>query len=228
MGKLYGIDISHHNTDKAVESECLGKHIDFVIHKLTEGKSWRDTEAKRRVYSAIDKGKLVGLYHYARPDNNTPEDEAQNFFDNIPPACLKEECKKNVIYALDWEGNSINYDFSWAIKWCNLVYKKTGRYPLIYASASVVKKYHELYTFWWTAHYNSDCVDGCEHDGGVIEWMTQYKRQPIDLDIFHGTRSDWQNLGIPHKLSNPEPELLYSWEDSAAVYELFRRVKNNG
>lgn len=215
---LKGIDVSHHNTDAIITEWILNNgQPDFVIHKLTEGKTYVDPKVYER--AALLTNCLCGFYHYARPDNNSAINEALHFCNSLP---LFTEGNSRVLFILDWEGKSLNYPFEWAVIWCNEVERITGRKPLIYASASVIKKYADQYDLWWTAHYNPACDDGCEHDGGVNEVMTQYTNTPIDTDIFHGNEEKWRSIGYEEVALPLHGERLATWLDSGYEYSVWR------
>ena len=74
---LKGIDISHHNFNM-VNPQDLNL-LDFVIMKATEGVRFKDN--KMPIYANIlSLDKIMGFYHFARPDlGNDPEDEALHF-----------------------------------------------------------------------------------------------------------------------------------------------------
>lgn len=207
---LRGFDTSHHQTDK-VFNDYL-EIADFMIIKATEGKTYVDPKFAQRASKITDR--LCGFYHYARPDNNSFYDEVYNFVITITPH-LNSDC----LLFLDWENESLNHSFEWALNWCNLVEENTGIKPIIYASASVIQKYKNEYDLWWTAHYNDDCENGCNHDG-VKEVLTQYTSNPIDCDVFHGTINDWK------KLSGNNPvtmgEVVATWIDGDYKYEVMK------
>ena len=212
---LKGVDLSHHNSD-SVFNQVL-ETSDFIIHKLTEGKTYIDPKVYERINKAREMHKLTGVYHYARPENNNPNEEAVHFANSIP-ACTDD----TMLYILDWEGTSLHYNIAWALEWCRLVKEYTGRQPLIYASANIVKRYGNRYGLWWTAHYNKDCENGCEHDGGVNECITQFSNTPYDIDIFHGTKDDWSRIGFDRLYS--EPKLLFSWLCENKRYTIYEEI----
>ena len=89
-------------------------------------------------------GKLLGVYHFARPDLNDAVPEAQFFVASIR-GYLNE-----AVLALDWEQPGTQNNVSWAKAWLDEVYRLTGIKPLIYMSASVVSAYD------WRVVANSD------------------------------------------------------------------------
>lgn len=207
---LKGYDTSHHQNN-AVFNEAVA-NSDFMIIKATEGKTYIDGTFKDRAYQLYELDKLNGFYHFARPDNNTAKEEANHFINTI-----SKYMNYNTILVLDWEGKALNYSFEWALEFCKIVSEKTQRPCIIYASASVVRKYAHKYKYWWTSHYNNICENGCTHDG-VEEVMTQYTSTPIDIDVFHGTEKDWYTL-CGYK-QNKTQTILYEWKENNKHYKL--------
>lgn len=128
---LYGVDISKW------QSVGTGDQAqDFVICKATEGVGYVDSTCDRHYQRAKSQGKLLGVYHFARPDLNKGADgarrEAEFFVNN---------CKGYIgqaILVLDWEQPGTTWQTDWAKAWLDHVYALTGVRPLIYMSASVV------------------------------------------------------------------------------------------
>lgn len=52
---------------------------EFVYIKTTEGVGYVSPVLDQQINGAREAGLTVGLYHFARPDTNTPEDEAKSF-----------------------------------------------------------------------------------------------------------------------------------------------------
>lgn len=126
---LYGVDISKFQSVGVGDN---GK--DFVIAKATEGVGYVDPNCDPHYQRALSQGKLLGIYHFARPDKNNAIAEAEFFLKNIKGYIGK------AMLILDWEVNTWNV--AWAEEWLNYVHEKTGIYPLIYMSASVVSSYN--------------------------------------------------------------------------------------
>lgn len=125
---LKGIDISHHQ--RGIDLGAID--VDFVICKATEGNGYTDEMCDTFYQKAKSLGKKLGVYHFARPDlGNSPEAEADWF--------VKETLgyHKEAMLILDWESGNLK-DTTWARKWLDRVYSKTGVKPVIYMSASVM------------------------------------------------------------------------------------------
>jgi lysozyme len=198
---LDGIDISSYQSD----IDLTVVPVDFAIIKATEGVSYVNPYCDQHYWQAINTGKKVGVYHFARPDTgNSATDEADFFVQN----CLGYI--KTAILVLDWEEDDSNV--GWAKEWLDRVLSQTGVHPLIYMSASVVTSYNwqsvasENYGLW-VARWGYGTRD-CPGPSGVNppdisywsfyaiwQWTDQgyYSGygSPVDCDQFEGDRDAW-------------------------------------
>ncbi len=180
---LLGCDISHYNL---VNKMDYGRY-DFYIIKATEGKSFIDKKWKTHLSHVLMKKKLYGFYHYARPEYNTPEVEAEHFVKQVG------KYAGNCIYTLDWEDNALRFPVQWALDWLNKVYELTGVKPLIYCQASYCKKLTPIFKAnygLWVAQWNKTIK---KPNTGVYPFYAiwQYTNEPIDLDKFNGNIEQW-------------------------------------
>ena len=194
---LYGYDISMWQADTPLD-------CDFLIIKASEGNGYKDPAMERHLAKAKKAKKLLGFYHYARPDlGNEPEAEADWFLKIVG------EYAGNAIYALDWEGDSLRYSEDWILRWCRRIKEVTGVKPLIYVSASQVWRlrsaYYEDYGLW-VAHWGvyRPVYKGCYPPGAWALW--QYQGSPIDKDIFNGDRRAWKAYCTAKPLKEIEDE----------------------
>ncbi len=134
---LRGLDISNW---QAVGTGDQAK--DFVICKATEGTNYVDQTCDAHYQRAKSQGKLLGVYHFARPDLNSAEAEADFFVNNI------RGYVGEAILVLDWEVQQWRTD--WAKAFLDRVTNLTGVKPLIYMSGSQVTAYD------WSAVVNAD------------------------------------------------------------------------
>ena len=77
---LKGIDISNHQRGLNLKNISC----DFVIIKATEGKSYVDPSCDNFFQQALSLGKKLGVYHFANNPQNSAEQEANWFINNIP------------------------------------------------------------------------------------------------------------------------------------------------
>ena len=108
--------------------------FDGLIAKATEGCGYVDPMCDVHYQNAKAAGKLLGVYHFARPDLNSARKEAEFFVNNIK-GYIKE-----AILVLDWEPvGDYKKNVAWAKEWLDRVRELTGVAPLIYMSASVIQ-----------------------------------------------------------------------------------------
>lgn len=226
---LKGIDISsyqHNLTDFS--------GVDFVICKATEGIGYTDRTCDTLYQRAKAQGKLLGVYHFARPDlGNTPEGEAEWFVANIK-GYLKE-----ALLVLDWEaGNTRNV--AYAKKFLDKVHELTGIKPLIYASTSVINS-----NDWssvvaadyglWVAQYGAD--NGQPGQKPVVNhWnfyaMWQYSSRgripgygaEVDVNEFYGDAKTWKAYAGSTPGSQEGQNKPVSQPDRKSIQEVAQEV----
>ena len=211
---LRGIDISHWNDKKTVDNHIKNNVCDFIIRKATEGRTFIDPSINTS-YSIP----TMGYYHFARPDNNEPEDEAEHFWEAV-----KNKDNGMQLYFIDWEGASLNYSFDWLLQF-KKHFEKISNHPLyVYASLSTYNKYKDQPVKWWLAHHNNNCSDGCLHASNSDVIITQWSSTTIDKDVFLGTLTNWKDLARPIVDPTPSIKVLTRWEEEGYIYEV-RRYK---
>lgn len=206
---LKGIDISHHQ--RGITK--FGKDVDFVIIKATEGVGYVDEQCDRLYQQAKKDGKLLGVYHFARPDlNNSAIAEADWFIKNI------QGYIKEAILVLDWESGYLG-NVEWVKAFLDRVQEKTGIKALLYASRSPINSFN-----WssvanadyglWVADYGANTGQECTKP--VVKWwpfyiLWQYTSRGrvagyngnVDLNNFYGDAETWRKYATSD--SNPAP-----------------------
>ena len=191
--KQYGIDISNHNRDFVLNTN-MGKHListaDFVWMKATEGRNFVDKSVCEYVNEIVKLDKrVVGFYHYARPDLNKATDEAEHFVETVCnlSRLLHDNCV--ILTALDWESLSLSFSPEWAEEWASAVSKKVGIKPLIYLSESVAQSSEwdgivSMDVGLWVAKWS----DVTPRSGAWPFYaFHQYNSSPIDMNVFNGS-----------------------------------------
>lgn len=183
---LQGTDQSNWQANQITEGE-------FIICKATEGINYVDPTCDAKYQMNKKAGKLLGVYHFARPEYNSAESEAEFFVNNI------KGYVGEAILVLDWESPN-KWDVAWAKRWLDKVKALTGIKPLIYMSSSVTFAYD-----WssvvngdyglWVANYGNN--DGSNHgcpDVGYWPFVAihQYTSNPLDKDEFFGDANTWK------------------------------------
>lgn len=182
---LKGIDISHHNKYQLASGQLVLSKHDFIIVKASEGKSFKDPMFNEYMKAIRNLNKPHGIYHYARPEFNTPLTEA-NFFHEA----IKHEGDDSILI-LDWEGKATTYPIEWAIEWLKIVENIYGKKPMIYCSSWYTKKLKPVLengNGLWVAHYGVKKPKVYTYPFYAI-W--QYSSDPYDKDIFNGNLSQW-------------------------------------
>lgn len=123
---MNGIDIS--NWQNGINLDAVP--YDFIIAKVTQGKTYVSPDCARQVEQARARGKLFGVYHYI--DGSGAIGEADFFIDNI-----KNWVGEGML-CLDWESNQNsawgNEDYLRQV--AQRVIDRTGIPPVIYVQQS--------------------------------------------------------------------------------------------
>jgi GH25 family lysozyme M1 (1,4-beta-N-acetylmuramidase) len=131
--------------------------FDFAILKATEGRTFDDERFSFNRRAAKAAGLVVGAYHFARPDNNTPEAEAQHFLRIARPQ------RGELLPALDWETNPPTA--AWASKFLRVVETAIGAAPMLYTFPDFLRRTGHLNDFHrfplWYARFGAN--DGQVH-----------------------------------------------------------------
>ena len=202
---MNGIDISEHQ--KYLNLSMVA--CDFVIVKATEGKTYSDPYFFQHIENAKRLGKLLGFYHFARPENNNPHDEVLNFLNSV-----RGYIGEGIPF-LDWESSG-KYDTTWAKQWLDEFYSITGVKPVIYMSESVTKTYDwsrvaPTYPLWIARYrdYNIDYNYDMSNAGKtpvpkywdtyiMWQWTSSGRLDGyganLDCNLFYGEKAEWLKL----------------------------------
>lgn len=209
---LKGVDVSKwQGADFSAASD-----VDFVICKATEGVGYVDNVCDTLYQRAKSQGKLLGVYHFARPDlGNSGEAEADFFVKNIK-GYIGE-----AVLALDYE--VAPYSDDWAYAFCKRVHDLTGVWPMIYASASVINSVNWSKTAkncgLWIAGYpnaynvpNPPTPNPSDMPYGIGAWafwaIWQYSSSAgtLDRDIANMDKSAWRKYAAVNGEAKPTPQ----------------------
>ena len=208
---LKGIDISHHQ--RGITK--FGKDVDFVIIKATEGVGYVDDQCDRLYQQAKKDGKLLGVYHFARPDlNNSAISEADWFVKNIK-GYIKE-----AILVLDWESGYLG-NVAWVKTFLDRVKELTGVKPLLYASRSPINTFNFSSVAnadygLWVADYGANTGEAGRKP--VVKWWSfyalwQYTSRGhisgysgnVDMNYFYGDAEAWRKYANASSTPAPKP-----------------------
>lgn len=181
---ITGCDISSNNLN--YQSIISARQNQFVIIKATEGRTYKSPLMNKQADTTLKAGKLIGFYHYARPENgNTAVQEAEAFIAAVKPYIGK------AILALDYEGNAHKCGQQWAVDFINYVFKRTGVRPLFYTSESFLNRYDKVADTdagLWVAKYS---IRNPKIGAWKFKAIWQYSSSPYDKDRFYGTSETW-------------------------------------
>lgn len=209
MARLLGCDISQHQCKNFVIENAADN--DFFIIKATEGKNWVDPKWKEHAANAEKCGKLLGFYHFCRPDNRPTEDgardEAAHFVNTV------KDYVGRAIFCLDWEMKAWNYPLLWARAWCDEVYRLTGVRPLMYCHRKRTAQCKDVASGnygLWCVHWGSNTGKVPNEDyvttGAWNVWaLWQWTSKPYDRDYFNGDKETWMKYAAADKEDENEP-----------------------
>jgi len=206
-----GIDVSHHqgsiNWQLVYNS---GKVFAFV--KATEGYTYDDPRFTANMQNGKNAGMLMGAYHFARPDNNSPEDEADHFVQVAGPY-IGDGYLPPVLDLEDPPGKDLKNLFTsqqltrWVQTWMERVEQLTGVRPILYTNRRYTTWLQPSLTVYklWIAEPD-DNTDPPDNLGIWPDWaFKQFSwtgnvpgiAGDVDLDIFNGTYEELEAMAYP-------------------------------
>ncbi len=209
---LKGVDVSKwQGADFSAASD-----VDFVICKATEGVGYVDPVCDTLYQRAKSQGKLLGVYHFARPDlGNNGEAEAEFFVKNIK-GYIGE-----AVLVLDYE--RAPYSDDWAYAFAKRVHDLTSVWPILYASASKINGVNWAKTAkncgLWIAGYpnkynvpNPPTPSVSDMPYGIGAWafwaIWQYSSSAgaLDLNIANMDKTAWRKYAAVNGEAKPTPQ----------------------
>lgn len=197
-----GIDVSHWQGDIDWNSVYDGGYR-FAFCKATEDTSSVDDTFTTNMDQGTDAGLYMGPYHFARPLDNSAEDEAQHFSSVIAPY-MTDGYMRPVLDLENGSSMSKSELTNWVHEFMDTVEAETGYEPLIYTSSNYANNELESSVTeydLWIAHWTYDPT--ASPDTGVWpDWsFWQYSNEgsvpgvsgDCDLDVFNGNMSDLED-----------------------------------
>lgn len=223
-----GMDVSNWQgcVDEQRARQAKAGGVSFAFVKATEGTGFVDRTADCTMQGLTAAGIRKGVYHFARPDANSPEAEAKWFIANT-----RGYIGTGVIPVLDWEpGGSMNGWSWWAKRWLDAVQAAWGVKPLIYMSASTISAgdWNSVaqadYGLWVAGYPRGYAADSVRHPGAppyslgpwrfAVAW--QYSSSGtvpgvgdrIDVNWFYGDAATWSRYAgaTVGSKANPAPD----------------------
>lgn len=209
---IYGIDVSHWQGN--IDWELLSEDgYAFSWVKATEGMTYTDPMFFNNISNGMATDMVMGAYHFARPDNNTAQEDATNFLNIasdyigpgfLPPVLDLENPYSGgqVIVLTDlFTAQQLS---DWVAEWMGLVEASTGISPFIYINgnfANYLNPSLNSYGLWFAQP--DENLDPPTNIGSWSEWrFKQYSwwgnvsgiNGDVDLNIFNGSISEFNDL----------------------------------
>lgn len=186
-GKIWGIDMSHHQSD--VEWEKLCKHKpNFIFFKATEGSTHVDTKYNQNYDNARKEGIIVGTYHFFSYKSNGKA-QAEHFLSVAKynpgdlPLVLDAEYARYM--------PSPKIVTKELIDFVKTVTQKTGKKPIVYCNYKYYKQYLEgdlkNEHMLWICDYQKEPVGDWHFWQATDQFKIAGVRGNVDFNIFNGT-----------------------------------------
>lgn len=182
--RIPGIDVAKYQGEPDWAA-VHGAGYAFTYIKATEGIGYISPTLDAQLAGARGAGLVTGLYHFARPDTNSPQQDAADFAAQL--ARLNASGPGNLAPCLDLETEGADLA-GWVKGFIDALRGHTGRNEIVvYASASWFAE--KLAPETWV-------------DPGVFLWVAHYGRPPgepgyiTDRVVIHQHASDGQVPGI--------------------------------
>lgn len=221
MGQsILGIDVSHHQGSINWTMVANDAKV-FAYCKATEGMTYQDPNFATYMVQGIAAGVVMGAYHFARPDNNTAIQDADNFISHaqnyigdgfLPPVLDLEDPNSSTHLDNIYTSNQLT---NWVQAWFDRVESQTGVRPIIYSNSNYANYLNSsLNTYGlWIAKPGTSATTPPTNMGVWNDWMfKQYSwygsvngiSGNVDLDVYHGTIDDFNAMIHPtaiHQIS---------------------------
>lgn len=202
MADMVGIDVSGW---QAANVTCTAQY-DFAVVKVSQGVGFENSSWRAQAKCVTDRGKSLGLYHYAGGNNATAE---ADYFVNRAGDYIGK-----AVLVLDWESyqNAQWGNSGWVREFVQRIHTLTGVWPMVYVQASALNQIPsdvKANCGLWVAQYASNAPTGYQSRpwnyaiyGEAMRqytsngWISGYNG-PLDLNYFRGDASQWQAYANP-------------------------------
>lgn len=218
---MYGMDISNYQS----KIDLTKGNYDFCIIKATEGIGFTDGSFEKFAVQLTEMNKLIGCYHYARPDLHrniaTMEAEANWFIKRVDNMKLLGKA----ILVLDWEKEPMDRE-ELVSAWCDKVERETGIVPFIYGSRSKINQWknagweilntHPLWIASWPSKNRFDVgvnpnLKYPSQTHAIWQYTASGKYPDfagnVDLDLTEMDAYTWDKFATPRRLEQ-EKEII--------------------
>jgi len=207
---ILGIDVSHHQGNINWQLVANDGKV-FAYCKATEGMTYQDPNFTTYMTAGSNAGVIMGAYHFARPDNNTALQDANNFINTasgyigngfLPPVLDLEDPNSSTHLDQIYTSSQLT---SWVQTWLDRVETQTGVKPILYLNSHYAAYLNSSLNSYglWIAKPGTSPSTPPTNLGNWNTWVfKQYSwygsvngiTGNVDLDSFHGNTSDFNDL----------------------------------
>ena len=209
---VLGIDVSNWQGNIDWE-QVKADGYTFAWAKSTEGMTYTDPMFVNNMENGLNANVVMGAYHFARPDNNTPQEDAANFLNVasayigngfLPPVLDLENPYSGGQAILLMDMFTSEELSSWAREWMIEVQTQTGIAPFIYINGNYSNYLNSSlneYGLWFAQP--DENLSPPINIGSWEDWrFKQYSwwgaisgiQGDVDLNIFNGTIQDFNTI----------------------------------
>ncbi|MDB6059461.1 MAG: hypothetical protein JWO95_3305, partial [Verrucomicrobiales bacterium] len=211
-----GLDVSSYQGSPSWSSIATGR--DFAFAKATEGATINDGSYRYNISHAKSAGVLIGAYHFAHPNLNSPGTESSHFWSIINGDIVADG--KSLQPTLDFEVFSGTTGASSYTSWANafnddIKSRATAKglivKPILYTSSCSACNFGSSVDQWipWLANYNGQSSQTgtpwsvCSSCDVWSDWTVwQYSSSGsvsgvsggCDVDVYHGTLTSLKDV----------------------------------
>ena len=183
------IDVSEHQG--SIDWKKVATAVKVAFIKATEGQTFTDSLFGHKRLDAMRAADLrIGVYHFARPDNNPARVEVDHFVHTVEAAGGRfiswadwKAGKPGVLGVLDFEKEP--FSEPWARAWAIAFKERTGVTPMLYGYGSslnpVLGSIDHFCAIWFAAYVSDWKGYLAAHDDRVLFWQD---------------RDDWRCPGV--------------------------------
>jgi len=215
---ILGIDVSHHQGSINWNLVANDGKV-FAYCKATEGMTYQDPNFTTYMTNGTAAGVVMGAYHFARPDNNSATQDANNFITHaqnyigngyLPPVLDLEDPNSSTHLDQIYTSSQLT---NWVQTWLSTVETQTGVRPIIYTNSNYANFLQSSVNTYglWIAKPGTSPTTPPTNIGIWNDWVfKQYSwygsvngiSGNVDLDVFHGSVSDFNDLTGTSSISN--------------------------
>ena len=209
---LLGIDVS--NWQGNIDwDQVKANGYSYAWAKSTEGMTYTDPMFFTNMENGLNANVVMGAYHFARPDNNTPQEDAANFLNVasayigngfLPPVLDLENPYSGGQAILLTDMFTSEELSNWAQEWMIEVETQTGITPYIYINGNYANYLNSSLTEYglWFAQPDEN-LSPPTNIGAWEDWkFKQFSwwgeipgiQGDVDLNIFNGTPQDFNTV----------------------------------